>query len=34
MCSCYGEAFDGEDQWYFGNDCARNVIKLGVDNSS
>ena len=32
--SGYGKAFDGKGEWSFGNDCARNVISFGVDNSS
>ena len=30
----YGIAFDGKDEWSFGNYSARNVIILGVNNSS
>ena len=26
--------FDGKSEWTFGNNCARNVIIFGVDNSS
>ena len=29
-----GTAFDGESSWSFGNDCARNVVIFGADNSS
>ena len=25
---------DGKGEWSFGNDCARNVVIFGVDNSS
>ena len=32
--SGYGIAFDGKVSWSFGNDFARNVIIIGVDNSS
>ena len=32
--SGYGIAFDGKGEWSFDNDCARNVIISGVDNSS
>ena len=32
--SGYGKAFDEKGEWSFGNDCAKNVIILGVDNSS
>ena len=32
--SGYRITFDGNDDWSFGNDSARNVIILGVDNSS
>ena len=34
MHSGYGIAADGKGEWSFGNDFARNVIILGVDNSS
>ena len=34
MCSGYGIAFDGKGRFNFGNDFARNVIILDVDNSS
>ena len=34
MHSGYGIASDGKGEWSFGNDFARNVIILGVDNSS
>ena len=30
----YAIAFDGKGEWSFGNDCARNVKFLEVDNSS
>ena len=30
----YGIAFDGKCDWSFGNDYARNVTIVGVDNSS
>ena len=30
----YGIAFDGKGSWSFGNDRARNVVIIGVDNSS
>ena len=32
--SGYAIAFDGRCEWNFDNDCARNVINFGVDNSS
>ena len=32
--SGYGTAFDGAGSWNFGNDVARNIVTLGVDNSS
>ena len=32
--SGYGIAFDGEIEWSFDNDYARNIIIFGVDNSS
>ena len=32
--SGYGIAFDGKENWNFGNDFAGNVIIFGVDNSS
>ena len=32
--SDYGKAFDGKGEWSFGNDFAKNVIILVVDNSS
>ena len=32
--SGYGIIFDGKYEWSFGNDCARNVTILGVDNTS
>ena len=31
--SGYRIAFDGKGEWRFGNDFAKNVITLGVDNS-
>ena len=34
MYSGYGIAFDGKSSWRFGNDSARNVTILCVDNSS
>ena len=34
MYSCYGITFDSTCLWTFDNDTARNVIILGVDNSS
>ena len=30
----YGIAFDGTGSWNFGNDCAKNVVIFGADNSS
>ena len=32
--SAYGIAFDGKDEWSFGNDYATNVTIFEVDNSS
>ena len=32
--SGYRTAFDRAGSWSFGNDVARNVVTLGVDNSS
>ena len=32
--SGYGIAFDGKDEWNFGNGFARNFVIFGVDNSS
>ena len=32
--SRYGIAYDGKESWSFGDDFARNVVILGVDNSS
>ena len=34
MYSGYGIAFDGNGEWSFDNDYARNNIIFGVDNSS
>ena len=34
MYSDYGVGFDGKGEKSFGNDFARNIIILGVDNSS
>ena len=34
MYWCYEIAFNGRSEWKFGNDCARNVIIFGVNNSS
>ena len=34
MYSVYVIAFDGNSEWNFGNDYARNVVIVGVDNNS
>ena len=34
LYSGYGIALNGRVEWSFGNDCARNVVIFGVDNSS
>ena len=34
MCNGYWIAFDGSDSWSFGNDSARNVRNIDIDNSS
>ena len=32
--SSYGIAFDGNGEWSFDNDYARNIVIFGVNNSS
>ena len=34
MYSGCGTAFDGKGEWNFGNDSAKKVLIIGVDNGS
>ena len=34
MYNSYGITFDGRGKWSFGNDCAKNILVFGVDDSS